>query len=237
MNADDLGLTRTTTDAIVESYRLSRISSATAMVYMEDSRRAASLLGSCGLPIGLHLNVSTPFTATDVPPEVRERHQRVVHLFKSHRFIRWVYLPGFRDLISACVHDQRLAFHELFKHEPTHCDGHHFYHLAPNILLASSFRTMPKIRKSLTFRKGEKSFVNRWLRTAQNTFIERRHLTVDEVRLFSEVAPRLAEPACPRTRLEVVVHPELAEERRVLLSDEWPAYLARYRLGSYVDVD
>jgi predicted glycoside hydrolase/deacetylase ChbG (UPF0249 family) len=237
VNADDLGINRGATDAIVECYRQSRITSATAMVYMEDSRRAAEIAGSEALPVGLHLNFSSPFTATDVPLVARDRQARLVSLFTRWQLLRWVYIPGIQGLVSACVDDQRRAFVELYGHEPTHCDGHHFLHLAPNVVLADAFRTIPKIRKSLTILKGEKSSLNRALRSFQNDFIERRHLTVDQVRQFPSIAPAGAGSIPHDARVEVVVHPEVAEEQKVLLSDEWSACLTSHRLGSYRDIE
>jgi predicted glycoside hydrolase/deacetylase ChbG (UPF0249 family) len=42
VNADDFGLRPDVTDAIIDVYRAARITSATAMVYMQDGARAAA---------------------------------------------------------------------------------------------------------------------------------------------------------------------------------------------------
>ena len=50
INADVLGLDVATTDAILDCFRADRITSASAMVWMSDSQRAASLAEECEIP-------------------------------------------------------------------------------------------------------------------------------------------------------------------------------------------
>ena len=93
------------------------------MVYMEDSRRAAEIARSEGMPVGLHLNVSEILTAPDVPSVVRERHARLVRIFWRMKLMRWVNCPGIQGLVTACVEDQYQGFLDTYGHEPTHWDG------------------------------------------------------------------------------------------------------------------
>src|ERR1700751_154848 len=78
VNADDLGLDPNNTDAILDCFHAGAISSATALVWMKDSDRAAEVAGPTGLPVGLHLNLIEPFSATDVPERVAATQRRVV---------------------------------------------------------------------------------------------------------------------------------------------------------------
>jgi YdjC-like protein len=78
VNADDLGCAVSATDAILTCHREGAITSATAMVYMEDSDRAARLAVDQRLPVGLHINLTTPFTDRSVPYTVRERQARMI---------------------------------------------------------------------------------------------------------------------------------------------------------------
>src|ERR1700712_1642420 len=61
VNADDYGHDRSATDLTIECFEHRRLSSATAMVYMEDSERAAALANEHDLPTGLHINFTEPF--------------------------------------------------------------------------------------------------------------------------------------------------------------------------------
>jgi predicted glycoside hydrolase/deacetylase ChbG (UPF0249 family) len=205
------------------------------MVYMEDSRRAAEIARSQGMPVGLHLNVSETLTAPDVPPAVRERHARLVRIFWRMQLMRWVYVPGIQRLVSACVEDQYQAFLSTYGHEPTHWDGHHFLHLCPNVLVTPRFRAVDKVRKSLTFRPGERSALNRAIRTMQNTFIERGHQTADHVWLLT-AATAHHDGVRPGARVEAIVHPELPQQRAILESDKWASVLSDFKLGSYADL-
>ena len=235
VNADDLGKSRAATDAAVEFFLVARVTSTTAMVYMEDSRRAAEIARSEGMPVGLHLNVSEILTAPDVPSVVRERHARLVRIFWRMKLMRWVYVPGIQGLVTACVEDQYQGFLDTYGHEPTHWDGHHFLHLCPNVLLTPRFRTVDKVRKSLTFRPGERSSFNRAMRTIQNAFVERRHQTTDHVWLLSATTRR-HDGVHPGARVEAIVHPELPHQREILTSDAWASVLSDFKLGSYADL-
>jgi predicted glycoside hydrolase/deacetylase ChbG (UPF0249 family) len=61
INADDWGRSRETTDRTLECWERGSISSVSAMVFMEDSVRAAALARERGIDTGLHLNFTTPF--------------------------------------------------------------------------------------------------------------------------------------------------------------------------------
>jgi len=58
INADDWGRSRTETDAALQCYEKGRITSASAMVFMEDSERAADIAKENQVDVGLHLNFS-----------------------------------------------------------------------------------------------------------------------------------------------------------------------------------
>ena len=72
VNADDWGYDRATTDAIERAFEAGRITSATGMVHMADSARAAELANRLGRAIGLHINLTQPFSDPDTPERVRQ---------------------------------------------------------------------------------------------------------------------------------------------------------------------
>src|SRR5690349_19441826 len=97
INADDLGRSQAETDVTLRCFREGRITSATAMVFMADSARAADLSRDTGLDVGLHLNLSQPFTAEVVNPCLQERHNRVVRFITSSKYAQCVYHPALRQ--------------------------------------------------------------------------------------------------------------------------------------------
>jgi chitin disaccharide deacetylase len=70
VNADDLGRHRGATDSALLCCAKKCVSSVSAMVFMEDSERAAELALDSGIGVGLHLNLSERFSADRVPPRL-----------------------------------------------------------------------------------------------------------------------------------------------------------------------
>jgi predicted glycoside hydrolase/deacetylase ChbG (UPF0249 family) len=60
------------TDAAFKCYRGGRITSVSAMVFMQDSERAAKLANNSDLDVGLHLNFSEEFTDTSCSETLKE---------------------------------------------------------------------------------------------------------------------------------------------------------------------
>src|SRR6266478_6578036 len=79
INADDWGLDKENTDRIYDCKLVGTVSSVSAMVYMEDSERAASIAREHDIDTGLHLNLTTPFSASNVPERLGEHHQRIMN--------------------------------------------------------------------------------------------------------------------------------------------------------------
>src|SRR6266478_3108081 len=70
-------VTRETTGHIFQCALRKTVSSVSAMVFMEDSVRAAAMARESGIDAGLHLNLTTPFSARNCPARLQE-HQREV---------------------------------------------------------------------------------------------------------------------------------------------------------------
>ena len=62
INADDWGYDAHTTTRALTCVERGSISSVSAMVFMEDSERAAAVARDRGIDAGLHLNLDTPFS-------------------------------------------------------------------------------------------------------------------------------------------------------------------------------
>jgi predicted glycoside hydrolase/deacetylase ChbG (UPF0249 family) len=240
VNADDWGLDSATTDAIAECWRARAISSASAMVWMEDSERAAELALREELPVGLHLNLVQPLTGADVPAPARERHAALARANRegfSHARL-WLYDPRLAAATRAAVSDQLARFHELYGREPTHVDGHRHFHIAPN-----ARRVLPRgirVRGSYTYLPGERPAASRALRRLRNALIARRFATTDWFFDLRELHPALGGDMlddklglAASASVEVMTHPGRRDEYDVLMSPEWRAALDREPPVSY----
>jgi chitin disaccharide deacetylase len=239
VNADDAGLDRETTDAILDCLRAGTVTSTTAMAWMVDSRRAAEELSGAELAVGLHLNVIEPYTAHDAPASARERQGRVAAYFGRFPRSRWLYNPAIRADVDACVADQLECFRQLYGSEPTHVDGHQHGHLYPNVLFSRALRSVEKIRPAFTFAPGEKSIGKRLFRAAVNRLVQHRFAAPERFRSIQTLVPELGGSAAARLRdarhlsMEVMCHPGWPNECRYLASEQWRACLEDHRLGSY----
>ena len=89
ITADDWGHVRTTTDAIHECFEAGAVTSVSAMVHMSDSARAAELAATGGEPVGLHLNLTEPFTAPDCPRDVSARQRAIAAYLDAPKWRMW----------------------------------------------------------------------------------------------------------------------------------------------------
>ncbi len=135
VNADDWGLDTATTNAIHECLAAGAVTSVSAMVHMGDSARAATLPVG---PVGLHLNLTTPFTDPRCPELVRRRHDRLIRQFSRPTFRLPGCDPRLFGEIKRSVGDQLAAFRELYGRDPTHVDGHHHVQQSLGVILSRS---------------------------------------------------------------------------------------------------
>src|SRR3954468_2789696 len=96
VNADDWGRSQAETDATLACFQEGRISSTTAMVFMGDSERAAELARKAGIDVGLHFNLSEPFTVSDVPESARAEQARISRFLKFCKYSQVIYNPFLR---------------------------------------------------------------------------------------------------------------------------------------------
>jgi predicted glycoside hydrolase/deacetylase ChbG (UPF0249 family) len=242
INADDWGYDTATTDAIVAVHREARVTSATAMVYMQDSVRAASIASKSSIPIGLHLNLMEQYSDVNTPADVRSRQKWVVSQYRTGYRRRWI--PGRRLFSTArvCIEDQLEAFAELYG-DLTHVDGHQHGHLSSAALWTLASRDNLVIRRGFTFRRSDKRLHNRMLRLALNRSLDLRFRTTDGFHSIRTLHPRLGGHGLEEIfreaqdrDIEIMVHPALPDEFEILMSAEWASLLSDVPLGSYRDL-
>jgi predicted glycoside hydrolase/deacetylase ChbG (UPF0249 family) len=243
VGADDWGLRASVTDSIHGGFLAGAVSSVGAMVYMEDSTRAAALAVEGGEPAGLHLNLTLPFSDPRCPHPVRERHERAVRYLAGPVRRRWVPSPSLLTTFEDCILDQLEAFERLYGSEPTHVDGHHHVQQSLGVLLSRSLPPGTKIRPSFTFFPGERSLPHRLVRTAVNRAMRARFRSPRYFFSIRDIHPALGgaglEAKLDLARhdaVEVMTHPGSDDERRVLLDPSWRALLRGRTVGSYADL-
>jgi chitin disaccharide deacetylase len=234
VNADDFGGSATATDAICEAFEAAAITSASGMVWMRDSARAASISVERALPMGLHLNLTLPFSGREVPRSVQERQLLLTELFTRDGWWKEADRRFDRELLRGAIEDQVERFCEQFG-EPTHIDGHHHVHLYDAVLDLLP-RTWP-LRPPLRAPARADARLNRRERR-----LRRRFRAPDLSFAFERVHPALGGAgleALDRARsicVEVMTHPRQPSEMEVLRASEWRAALNSLPLGSYADL-
>ena len=228
VNADDWGGFRAGTDAIERCFEAGAITSATAMMWMADSERAAELAVGVGRPIGLHLNLTQPFDGPDVPATVAERQRRLCAHFSDLRIRRWTIdpRPATRRLVRDAVADQIGEFHRLYGGAPTHIDGHHHAHVSPDVLVALPRGV--KIRQTLS---GTAPHVR-----AKSAWISRRFVTTDRFRYFEDLTGPADLAESRQYPVEVMCHPSFEHELPQLLRDDWIEGVKNSPHGTYRDL-
>jgi predicted glycoside hydrolase/deacetylase ChbG (UPF0249 family) len=227
INADDLGRCAIATDRIMACVAANRIDAASAMVFMEDSRRAATLAKACGLNVGLHINFSESFTGLNIPASLRRNHERIRRFVRANKYALVIYNPflrkAFREVFAAQVEE----FARLYGREPSRFDGHQHMHLCSNMILDRVLPTGAQVRRSFSFNAGEKNFLNRYYRRLIDRHLAARHRIGDFFFALSQHLPvarlrRVVELA-KRYDIELMTHPQLNAEFEALLSDEFAA--------------
>ena len=237
VNADDFGRSREETDATLRCYKEGRITSASAMVFMKDSSRAAELAHESGIDAGLHLNLSQRFSATGVPKTLQDRHDQIVRFLTLNKYALVVYHPALREQCRYVYQAQLDEFVRLYGHPPSHIDGHQHKHLCTNMLIDGIIPAREKVRRSFSFWPGEKGFLNRGYRRLVDVALARRYKVTDfffglQQCLEANRMTRVFELAFSST-VELMTHPLNAVEYDYLMSDRYLAALRQLRAGTY----
>lgn len=223
VNADDWGLDQNNTDRTLECYLGGALSSVSAMVFMEDSARAAAIACERGIDAGLHLNFTTAFSSPNCPAELIERQGELSRHLLRHRLSQLVFCPSLVRSFEYVLSAQIDEFCRLYGAAPGRLDGHHHMHLCANVLLAKLLPPGTVVRRNFTFRRGEKSWPNRLYRRFIDRGLTRRHGTTD---FFFSLMPLQAErlkricSLAQQYAVEVETHPVNPEEYRFLAGGE-----------------
>jgi len=237
INADDLGRTSAATDNIITCYSQQLITSASAMVFMVDSERAAELATTAGLATGLHLNLTQVFDARQVPSRVRQQHSSIVSYFCFSKWAQLIYNPFLQKKLEYIFAAQYDEYCRLFSKEPEKIDGHHHMHLCMNFILG---RIIPRglcVRRNFSFEPGEKSILNRLYRRIVDAWLVRRyHCTEFFFSLEMDYADQRLKKITDHARsadVELMVHPERIITKDYLRSRPYRNFIVGVPMGTY----
>jgi predicted glycoside hydrolase/deacetylase ChbG (UPF0249 family) len=224
VNADDWGRDTRNTDRTLDCVVRGTVTAVSAMVFMEDSERAAEIACERGISAGLHLNFTTAFSGSQASHQLRAHLERVSRYLGKRRMAQAIFHPGLSNSFDYLVAVQREEFCRLYGSEPKRLDGHHHMHLSANVLFGGLLPAGTTIRRNFSFLPGEKSLANRLYRRALDSFLARRHELTDY--FFS--LPPLAPPSrlqrifslAKEFRVEVETHPVSADEYSFLTGEE-----------------
>jgi predicted glycoside hydrolase/deacetylase ChbG (UPF0249 family) len=225
VNADDWGRHAATTDRIRECFEAKALSSASAMVFMEDSERAAGIAREHKFDCGLHLNLTTPFSASGCSSKLAERQRRITQYLRRNRFAQICFHPGLTSAFQYVVAAQIDEYRRIYGAEPGRIDGHHHMHLCANVLYGGLIPEGAIARRNFSFWPGEKSWGNRLYRRVQDRRLGAKNRLTD---FFFSLPP--LKPASRLQKIfslsrefvvELETHPVNPEEYRFLTGGEF----------------
>lgn len=221
INADDFGQNRLATERILSCCKRGVITSTSAMVFMEDSRRAADLAKEHKLDVGLHLNFSQEFTQQNCNSLLFGYHNRIVSFLSMKKYNFLIFNPLLHMQFDYIFRAQLEEFENLYGVSPSHIDGHHHMHLCTNMLIRDIIPAGQKVRRNFSYSQGEKTLLNRMYRSVIDLWLSRKHITTDFLFSLSECIKfgRLerAFELAKTSNVELETHPEISEEFECLM--------------------
>lgn len=240
VNADDYGRCQAETDAVLACYREGRLTSTSAMVFMEDSERAAELARGCDIDVGLHLNLSQLYNGRAIPATVAEAQARIVRFMKSSKYAVLLYHPGLRKDFREVFRAQHDEFVRLYGRPPTHVDGHQHRHLCANLLFDPVIPSGQRVRRNFSFFPGEKGWINRTYRRWVDRRLQRRYRLTDYFFSLPQCLERgkwpLVAGLARASKVEVMTHPVRPDEFDALMGESFLEMLRGLEVASYVMV-
>ena len=240
INADDWGRDKTATDTALACHQSGRISSATGMVFMADSQRAAELANSAGMDVGLHINFTDKFNDGACPEHISRHQSKIRSFLKKSKYALLLYNP-FLSRSFRCVFDAQLKeFTRIYGRAPSHFDGHQHMHLGTNMLVQKIIPAGQKVRRSFSFQRGEKNPANRAYRRMVDRSLARRfRLTDSFFALAQHLEPEKLAPVfdlAKTSNVEVMTHPWNRPEYDLLMSDSFAQLAKGMQMASYAQL-
>lgn len=237
ITADDYGRSKNATDNILTCFSHKRITTTSAMVFMVDSDRAAEICMGANLEVGLHLNFTQPFNAANINSRLYHHQERLVSYLTKHRIFHVIYNPSLADSFSYSFLAQQDEFQRLYGKLPDSYIGHQHVHLCANVVLSGLIPRGARVRRTFSFKFGEKNLVNFLYRKFLDAYVSRRFISTD---CFFNINPlndqerlRLIINRAQKENVEVLAHPEIIEEFEFLLSVDYWCLISSVPCGNF----
>jgi len=190
-----------------------------------------------GLETGLHLNLDLPFDGPAAPARLREHHGRVVAYLRRDKWKQLIFNPALRGSFRYVFQAQYEEYGRLFGRGPVKVDGHDHMHLCMNMVVDALIPRGQRVRRNLTFLRGQRHFANRLYRRLVDAWLVRRYVCTDAFFAIDPVSDLRRQEKIVRQggslSVELMVHPGLREEYDHLLSPEFGALIRDIPLGTY----
>ena len=243
INADDWGIDQPTTDAIRHCLEAGAVTSVSGMMFMAGSESAAALAIELDVAVGLHINLTQPFTGSVVDAAVRRRQARIAEYFSGPKWRRWGVSPALFAELERSIAEQLAAFRTLYGREPSHFDGHEHVQQSVGVLAARTLPAGAKMRPSFTFLAQEKPWANRSVRALVNRALRTRFAAPRYFFSIRDMHPALGGVAMEEklalsnwSTVEVMTHPGWEDERDILLDPSWVEQIGQRNLGAYTQL-
>lgn len=223
INADDWGRSTEDTDSIRACYEHKRVSSVSAMVFMQDSERAARLATEAAMDVGLHLNLTEAFNSSQQPARAERLQLRTRQFLNANKYALLVYNPLLKGAFAELFRLQLEEFLRLYGKPPSHFDGHQHMHLSANMIFDRVIPNGEKVRRSFSFWPGEKSVLNRAYRRLIDSTLTTRFRVTDFFFALSQTLrsdrQRKVRELAKAGSVELMTHPRSVGEFDFLMSD------------------
>jgi len=242
INADDWGGTLADTDAAFSCYKKGRITSVSAMVFMEGSARAANLAKESGIDAGLHLNFDQAFTGPGYEKYsfLKKYHDQTISFLTLSKYAFLFYNPLLRKQFKYVFNAQYNEFLRLYEKPPSHINGHHHMHLCSNMLFDRIIPKYHKIRRNFTFKQGQKGLANRIYRALVDRWLKNRYFVTNYFfalsSLLNENNMSAVIESAKNSNIEIMTHPAVEKEYNCLMSNEYLSLIRTAETGTYRDI-
>ena len=240
INADDWGRSLLETNAAFVAFTKGRISSVSAMVYMEDSVRAADLAKKIDIDVGLHLNLSQKFSGNKVPTALADYQESIIRFLSWNKYSLLLYNPFLRKHFKYTFNQQLNEFIKLYGKRPSHINGHQHFHLCSNMLFDKIIERGEKVRRSFSFLPGEKHFINRAYRRLVDISLTTNFRITD---FFFDLTWQYKKDQLKRVcqlakfnSVELMTHPSIYEDQAILSKNYFIDLISNIEIGTYASL-
>jgi chitin disaccharide deacetylase len=236
INADDWGRSKPETNAALECFDRGAMTSVSAMVFMNDSHRAARLALEARIEVGLHINLTEEFDSPEAPDGVRESQRRIARFLRRGKYALLIYHPGLRRAFQYVYQAQAEEFQRLYGTAPAHFDGHLHMHHCANMMIGRLIPGGQRVRGNFSFWPGEKGVLNRAYRSLADFWMSRSYCLTDyffslSTCLKTGTLPRVIELA-QKAEVELMTHPVYPKEYEFLTGQDFNCMRKGVRRGS-----